>query len=586
MRTAVRRVLAQDKDGGVALPMVIGVTAALAALMVAGIAFATGALRNARSDQDWSAALAAAYAGIEEYESRLANDTSYFAYGNPAAPFSQGSTLTLPKGDATNPAFGIGATGTWGTVPGSDGEAQFRYEVDNTAMASQTRLRVRSTGRAGGETRSIVADLKQQGFIDFLYFTDYEVMDPTALNPNSTVDCAIREGERSRDHCTLINFGGTDSINGPLHTNDAIRTNGNAKFNGKTTTSWQGNSGRNYIGSGTAPYFKEGYPIFAATIGMPATNSQLKKETRTDLPGEVAVAGCLYTGPTSIEFLSSGKMRVISPWTRVTNIAGDNAASGSVAADCGTPGPEGLAKTTGSGKNRTYVGQEIDVPTNRVIYVQNVPTNSVDVNRHQGSDPRTPNWTNQVACGSDNSTNIGYPTTNESAPFTEAYKCTAGDVYIKGTLKGRTTVAAENFVYVTGDLVRNNVDDDMLGLVGQNAVWVWNPMTSGNTAILGKNRTIDAAILSVQHTFMVQNHTKGGNRGTLTVNGAIAQRFRGPVGNGSGGTPSNGYSKNYVYDKRFYTQAPPKFLSPVTTTYGISVWVEVSPAFNEDGSAR
>lgn len=585
MRTAVRRVLAQDDDRGVALPMVIGVTAALAALMVAGVAFATGAMRNARSDQDWNAALAAAYAGVEEFESRLANDSSYYSYGNPAAPFSAGSTVTLPTGAAANPAFGLGPTGTWATVPGSNGDAQFRYEVDNSAMGSETRLRVRSTGRAGGETRSIVADLKQQGFIDFLYFTDYEVLDPTALNPNSTVNCELREGQ-PRSQCTLINFGGSDSINGPMHTNDAIRTNGNAKFNGKTTTSWQGNGGKNYIGSGNAPYFKLGYPTFGATIGMPATNSQLKKETRSDLPAEVALAGCLYTGPTSIEFLANGRMKVISPWTRYTNTTGDGATGGSNPARCGTPGPTGLAKTTGSGASRSYVGQEIDVPSNSVIYVQNVPKTAGDVNRHEGADARTPNWSDQVKCASDTASNIGYPASGEKVPFAAAYSCTAGDVYVKGTLQGRATVSAENFVYVTGDLTYKSQEDDMLGLVGQNAVWVWNPLNNSNAPMLSKNRTIQAAILSVQHTFMVQNYGAGGNRGTLTVYGAIAQKFRGPVGTGDGGAPTSGYAKSYTYDDRFYNQAPPKFLSPVTTTYGISVWVEVSPAFDAAGNAK
>jgi hypothetical protein len=30
--------------------------------------------------------------------------------------------------------------------------------------------------------------------------------------------------------------------------------------------------------------------------------------------------------------------------------------------------------------------------------------------------------------------------------------------------------------------------------------------------------------------------------------------------------------------------APPKYLSPVTTTYGVSVWVEVSPVFQSTGA--
>ena len=51
---------------------------------------------------------------------------------------------------------------------------------------------------------------------------------------------------------------------------------------------------------------------------------------------------------------------------------------------------------------------------------------------------------------------------------------------------------------------------------------------------------IDAAILSLQHSFIVDNYNCGARLGTLTVNGAIAQKYRGPVGTVSGTSPSHG----------------------------------------------
>ncbi len=53
--------------------------------------------------------------------------------------------------------------------------------------------------------------------------------------------------------------------------------------------------------------------------------------------------------------------------------------------------------------------------------------------------------------------------------------------------------------------------------------------------------------------------------GTLTVNGAISQKFRGPVGT-TGGT---GYFKNYNYDDRLRYQEPPNFLDPVESAWHI-----------------
>jgi len=587
----------QDRERGLALLLVIGVAAVLAAVVVAAISYSMGGLRKARSDQDWNAAMAAAYAGVEEYQSHLANDTGYFLLGNPLSPFSNPTLTTinppvsLPTGPAANRAFGLGtgASGTWASVAGSDDEAQFRYEIDNTKFGTDGTLRLRSTGRSGGEsgeTRTIVADLKQQGFIDFLYFTDYEVRDPTATNPTSTVNCAIRY-PNPRSACTTIYFGGSDVIKGPLHTNDAFQTNGAASFQGKTTTAWQAASGPNYVhSSGSLPVFSvSGDPEVTAIIGMPPTNSQLKKETRSDL-AEVTNPGCLYTGPTSITLNNDGTMQVISPWTKATRTSdvNDSAAGGTTPSACGTPGSTGLAKTQVISGSTRYVGQSVTIFANMVIYIQNVPSASGNANRT--SSTTTPPGSPAVNCES-NGNSLRYPKNNEDVPFTNAYGCKNGDVFVKGELEGKVTIAAENYIYVTGDLKYEDQARDMLGLVGNNAVWVWNPMDGNSPLNGGNDRRIDAAILSVAHTFMVQNYDEGSNdRGTLTVNGAIAQKFRGPVGTGLGASMSTGYAKDYNYDERFRYTAPPKFLSPVTTTYGVNVWVEVSPVMNGDGSYR
>ena len=89
------------------------------------------------------------------------------------------------------------------------------------------------------------------------------------------------------------------------------------------------------------------------------------------------------------------------------------------------------------------------------------------------------------------------------------------------------------------------------------------------------NPTINAAILAVNHSFEVQYWNRGNALGTLAVTGAIAQRFRGPVGTNSGGTIISGYAKNYVYDQRLKYLSPPKFLDPVASAWGVAVWREI-----------
>ena len=70
--------------------------------------------------------------------------------------------------------------------------------------------------------------------------------------------------------------------------------------------------------------------------------------------------------------------------------------------------------------------------------------------------------------------------------------------------------------------------------------------------------TIDAAILAINHSFIVDNYGCGSDLGTLTVNGAIAQKYRGAVGT----TGGNGYVKNYNYDDRLKYIEPPSFIEP------------------------
>jgi len=116
--------------------------------------------------------------------------------------------------------------------------------------------------------------------------------------------------------------------------------------------------------------------------------------------------------------------------------------------------------------------------------------------------------------------------------------------------------------------------------VANNYLWVHHPVnSSGNNILTSANSVheIDAAILSVLHSFLVQNWDQGAPLSTigvdaskLTVKGAIAQKFRGPVGTGSGAGIATGYLKNYIYDPRLMTLPPPYFLKPVSAPWGVS----------------
>jgi len=121
-------------------------------------------------------------------------------------------------------------------------------------------------------------------------------------------------------------------------------------------------------------------------------------------------------------------------------------------------------------------------------------------------------------------------------------------------------------------------------------VRVYHPIvwTSGQTECNSNNASasdamvnveIDAAILSLQHSFLVDNAKCGDPEGTLTVDGAIAQKYRGTVGtHSSGNVISTGYAKNYIYDQQLKYAAPPYFLDPVKAAWGTDQQAEVVPA--------
>ncbi len=159
------------------------------------------------------------------------------------------------------------------------------------------------------------------------------------------------------------------------------------------------------------------------------------------------------------------------------------------------------------------------------------------------------------------------------SPFTATYPASSGcgNAYIHGNYSGQLTVATDNDIIVDGNLIHSG--EGVLGLVANNFVRIYHPFTEIETsAQTGHNKCnsgsngstsltnvqIDAAILAINHSFIVDHYDCGAALGTLTVNGAIAQKYRGAVGTSGG----SGYIKNYNYDDRLRFLEPPSFIEP------------------------
>jgi hypothetical protein len=193
---------------------------------------------------------------------------------------------------------------------------------------------------------------------------------------------------------------------------------------------------------------------------------------------------------------------------------------------------------------------------------------------------------------------------NSYSPFTTTYPPTSGcgnAIVDTGgsSYSGQLTIAAENDVIIDGDIRHNSSSADLLGLIANNFIRVKHPVcestdptcaggtgvpgsvteqaakgdcdldNDGNRAVNGNgsnaNITIDAALLAIDHSFIVDHYDCGASLGTLTVNGAISQKFRGAVGT-TGGT---GYIKDYNYDDRLRFQEPPHFFDPVQSAWHV-----------------
>ena len=521
------------REEGFTMALVAISASFISLVVVVAVTAAKGDLNLTRNDLDHKQAYEAARAGLSDYAYHLNRDTNYWT-----------RCTSVPAPSAVNQQ---GSTANRRPVPGSSGATYALELLPRTGQSSCSTsdpvgsmieqsgsstgtFRIRSTGYSGDSDQSIVATFKRKSFLDFLYFTQLETSDPVTYGNAATINGAyvqctktIQGGRYNapipnsspQQNCRRIQFIGGDTINGPLHTNDALlicqgnpvfgRTAADAIEVSSPSQGWYNAPPQNQSGcSGSQPQFVGTYATNAPVLTPPPTNSQL---------ANIAQSGYKYSGQTRI-VLSGTDMTV----------------------------------TTDSGTST------VPIPSNGVVYVEN------------GS------------CSS------------SYGPYTVTYPATSGcgNVLVRGSYSGKLMIAAENDIIIDDDLIRTG--DGMLGLIANNFIRVYHPIcpssnlgcTNGtitaqtgngacNSGVNGTgsqtNLRIDAAMLAINHSFIVDHYDCGATLGTLTVNGAIGQKFRGAVG--TFGSPSTGYLKNYGYDDRLRYVSPPHFLDPVESAWHV-----------------
>jgi len=507
--------------------------------VAAGFAAANGDLPLSGISKDRKQAYAAAEAGLNYYLTHLNQDDQYWTYCD-----------QVPKASPTEPApvnqrwnGALSDPRIWRTIPGTS--SRYTIELlptpghgtcdvnDQTSMIDTKSgiFRIRATGEASkasgdrGERRSVVASFRRSGFLDYLWFTDFEDSDPQSLptddRRNESETYCANKYRPARTSCPgndEVNFASGDYFHGPMHTNDSMLVCGTPTFgrdvNDKIEVQQYPNS-IVYNGSCSGTAKVQGvFKSPAEHLTPPASNHALRVIAQN--------GGDLFTGKTFIQLLMNGTMNV----------------------------------TSTVGGVRTYQAG-LPMPADGVIYVQNDTSGSC-----------TPQ----------------YPS---AADYTEENTC--GNVYVSGYYGSSLTIGADNDIIVaptdgktlqwgnsTYPFIIDKTDNDaVLGLIANNFVRVGHPVTrdtSGNctgnatTAYNNKGLTVTAAILSLQHSWIVDNYSCGAVLGNLHVNGAIAQRYRGPVGTVG---PTNGFVKDYWYDDRLKYRSPPHFLNPIDSAWGI-----------------
>jgi len=151
-----------------------------------------------------------------------------------------------------------------------------------------------------------------------------------------------------------------------------------------------------------------------------------------------------------------------------------------------------------------------------------------------------------------------------------------GNATVSGIVDRAVNVIATGDISIPANLVYENADDgniDVLGLVSGGNIKV-TKTTVGDI-------TINAAMLALNTSFIVENWSSAPYKGVIHLRGSLIQENRGPVGtfNASTGNPVSGYTKDYQYDNRLLNFPPPNF--PTTGKISIKSWTDLSALGSE-----
>jgi Tfp pilus assembly protein PilX len=454
-----------------------------------------------RNDLDGKRAYSAAQAGVQAYLYNLNANSLNSAWWETCSNDMSNGTGTQVTLPGTTPATSY----AFSPVPTAAYSACSTTNAVASLIDSSTgTLRIKFTGYAGHAQKTIVTSFKTASPLSFLWYTVHETVD--TIIGGSTCSRFYYNNPGPPSACQIVWVTG-DHMNGPLYTQDQLLINpGGAPVFGRTSKD-QIISQAPTTTVCAAVNGCQGAVFKGQATANPVNQVQLPTDN-SNLLADATSHGKVFTGATTLTV--NAATNLATGWNCPT-------ATTCTAVSVDTSQYPIIYAVNGSGCNTTY-------------------------------DP----------------TNVTYATTSGSP--TGRYYGPCGDVYISGTYDMPLTIAAANDIILTGNLTTtedssgNPSGAATLGLVANYYVRVKHDCT-GNPAV-----TIDGAILTLYHSFFVDNYDCGGTPlGTLTVHGAIAQFYRGIVGQ----VGTSGYLKNYNYDDRLGLILPPYLFDLTNTQWGV-----------------
>ncbi len=493
----------------------LGVLTVTMLLTAAVVVTVQGDASLTRADLDGKRAYSAAQAGLQAYLYQLNDNAS-------TSQWWETCTNDMTNGNGTPVAVPGTTTGTkysYMPVPVSPATACSTTDPVGSLISPATgTLRMRVTGYSGTQTRTVVASFRTLSPLSFLWYTKYETVD-TSIGGTG---CATMyyTGSGPSSSCYIYWVTG-DHMNGPMYTQDQfLVASGNAPTFGRSGSTDQIVSQAPSTAAGAICAFNN---CQSAVVSQAVSNVSPQVPLPSDnssLLSDATAHGTVYNGTTTL--------------TVSVNSSGNTVANG--------------WNCTSSSTSSCTAIVNLNLATSPIIYATNASGCTSSYN------PTSVSYTNQFTTGT----------------YAGAYYGPCGDIYVSGSYGVPLTIAAANNVIVTGNLA-NSTDTNLtgtasptgsatLGLVANQYVRVKHDC-SGNP-----NVTIDGAILTLDHSFFVDNYNCGsGSQGTLTVHGAIAQYYRGIVGT----VGSTGYLKNYNYDNRLALILPPYLFDLQNTQWGV-----------------